>query len=412
MEAWETYFSAESSTSLEYADEAIKVKESGALSGYGVRAVKNGKLGFSYCVSEKDIELAKKRAASAAAFSAKPKAAFSFAAKSHYPKAKTYSNKTAALTEKELKEILGQIEEGISRFTKRSRIIVSAETTETRIENSEDLSAAGKATGFSSYCEALNGDGMGYAYYSGVEVLKDPIELGKRAGEMSKLMQKAKKPESEKQTVVFSTEAVNSMLDILLPSLSGDWKRRGMTKLKDKFGKKVLSEKITVVDDPLANAAAITTFDDEGVPSKVMPLFERGILKNFLYNREIAAMEGVKKQGSCTRNAFSLKPSIAPSNLVVSSGDYNSFEDEIREYLLIDSVHGVHTANTTSGDFSVEANIAFKVKNGYYSGTRGFLVAGNVFNVFSNIIGLEKKTKTFDNLISPAIACEGVQIIG
>lgn len=412
MESWETYLSAESSTSLEFADEVIKVKESGTLSGYGVRALSKGKLGFSYCVAEKDLKTAKEKAAKAAVFSPLPKTRFSFAPKSKYPSAKTYSQRVASLDEKELKAILSHVEEGISKYTKKSRIVVDAETNYTEIENSENLHASCKGTSFSAYCEAMNDDGLGFSYYSGINLVKDPLTFGRDAGEMSKIMKKAKKPESGKRTIAFAPEAIHSLLDIALPSISGDWKRRKITKLGDKLGKRILSEKLTIIDDPLANAAAIAPFDAEGVPSKTRPLIENGVLKNFLYNREIAALEGVDNQGACSRNSFSLKPSIAPSNLVVKPGDYRSFVEELREFILIKSVHGVHTSNTTTGDFSVEANIAFQVKNGKRSGMRGFLVTGNVFNVFNSIIGLEKKAETYDNLISPAIACKDVQIIG
>ena len=413
MEGWETYFSRETAVSLEYANEAIKVKESGTLSGYGIRALAKGRLGFSYCVAEKELEQTKQRAVELAKLSPKPKTAFSFAPKTAYPKVRTYSAKTAALDERDLKEALDSIEEGLSRYTKKSRIMVTAETGEQEIRNSEGLAAASRESSFTAYCEAMNGDGFGFAYATDTDPLRNAVEFGKKAGRMSELMKKAKKPKSGKRVVVFAPEAIHSLLDILLPSLSGDWKRRGMSALTGKLGKQVLGKNFTLLDDPLADAAGATPFDAEGVASNTMPLFEKGVLKNFFYNREIAALEGSKLRGGfCARNGFSLKPSVAPSNLVIKAGTYRSFEEELGDYLLVRSVHGIHTANTTTGDFSIEANIAFAMKNGEATGMRGFLLAGNIFNVFNSIIGLEKRTETYDNLISPAIACEGVQAIG
>lgn len=412
IEDAELYFSTGKNTGLELVEGRIKTKESIEEQGYGLRILKDKRIGFSYFVSEKDYESALNNAKTLSKYS--EKSGFSFAPKSKYTNVKTYSAKVADTNETELKGIISDIRNGAGKYTKKCRIMVNAEEERCEIENNEGLFAENKRTNFSAYCEAMNGDGLGFSYYSGIDLLKNPYEFGKVAGEMSEKMKNAKKLKTGKYTVVFSPEAIHSIIGIMLPSLSGDWKRRKISKLHESRGKKVISEKITIVDSPYANASGTTPFDAEGIPSRDIALFKKGVLKNFLYNREIAALEEISAEGACARNSFSTKPAISNSNIVIKANEsnYDSFEEELREFILVRAVHGVHTSNTTTGDFGIEANIAFLVKNGKKTGARGFIISGNIFNLFNSIIGFEKKTYVYDNLITPSLGFSDVQIVG
>lgn len=106
---------------------------------------------------------------------------------------KTFSEKTANLDEQELKEMVDQIHDGASKYTKLCRIILDAGTSKTGIDNSEGLYAACSYSGMSAYCEAMNKDGFGFSYYSEVCPLSDPHGFGEKTGRMSQEMQGAKK---------------------------------------------------------------------------------------------------------------------------------------------------------------------------------------------------------------------------
>lgn len=376
-----------------------------------MRVLKNGRLGFSYFASEKEMATAIRNAISCSAYSESTK--FGFPGRAGYQSVKTFSEKTAGTEAEELKGMLEQAVEGMEKYAKRSKAIVEAGSSGVCITNSSGMEAHCDYSNFTIYCEAMCEKGMGFGYYSGIEKIKDPFEIGENAGKMAVSMDRPEQLKTGKYTVVLSIEAINSMLDILLPSLSGELKRKKMSALWDKEGEKILSEKFTLFDDPFARARNSSPFDDEGTPSGKKALFDKGRLENFLYNLEISALEGVLESGSCSRNSFVSKPSVSPSNLVVSPGDFASFEEELGEHIVVKSVHGVHTSNTTTGDFGVEANIAFRTGGKTKpAGLKGFIISGNIFSMFSSIIGLEKKQKTYDNLISPAIAFRDIQIIG
>ena len=311
-----------------------------------------------------------------------------------------------------LKDILLRIVNKASNKVEHCRVILSAAVSEVALKNSEGFGGSYKQTNLSLSVESIIDDGYGYAFYSGFATPAEPNELGADAADMAISMRNPKKVECGKYTIVLSPQALSSMLGILMQSFSGEWKRKGITKLADKLDKQIFFEGLSIYDDPTdTTGSSARPFDDEGVASVRRPLILKGRPVNFLYNLETAALEGVKKSGFCFRNDYSAAPSIGNSNLIFDAGDYSSFEEELHECILIHSMHGSHTSNPTTGDFGLEVSTAFHIKNGKKMPVRGFVLSGNVFNLFKNIIGLEKKVRVFGYLISPYIAFDMVRVV-
>jgi len=403
----EIFFSNTRETNLDYSDNALKIKEFDESSGYGVRVMKKGKVGFSYCQKKEDIQKSMKNAEVISKYSMK--SGFSFQGKKRYPKVKTVDKKIESIDENELKDIVYAIKGEMEGYTKKCRISASSFSEGIIMENTEGLDASYRKTGMEIYAEAMKGKGFGYSYYAGISPVKNPEKIGRDAGKMAKDMEKPSKPKPGKYNVVLSPSAFSSIFGIITPSLSGDWKRRKITKLSK--NRKMFDSKFTVYDDPTSGQSAASPFDDEGTPSKRMPLIEKGVVKNFFYDRETAALEKVNNEGFCSRPDFSTPPGISHSNIIVKPGKYGSFENELKEFLFIESAFGTHTSNFTTGDFGVEVNVAFHVKNGKKTPIRGFMLSDNVFNLFNRIIGIEKKAEDYDYLSYPRIAFGGAKVI-
>ena len=47
-------------------------------------------------------------------------------------------------------------------------------------------------------------------------------------------------------------------------------------------------------------------------------MIENGVIKNFLYDHETAALDNLNGNGACSRGDYSTPPSIGNSNLVIS----------------------------------------------------------------------------------------------
>jgi PmbA protein len=301
--------------------------------------------------------------------------------------------------------LIEQGKEAVESFGARSKLVISAHKSHTELNNSEGFSGSYDDTGFSMYAEAMHGEGLGIGYVSSNH-LADVRQSALSAAGMARDMQNAKKPESGTYTVVAQIEALDTLLEVLLPSFSGDWKRRGITSLPGKE----FSSRLSIYDDPLSGGTSARPFDDEGIPSEKRTLIENGQVKSYLYDLETAALANEKGSGSCSRDSYDDNPSIGSSNIVVSPGDWKDL-GEIEKYIELHYAHGSHTANLTTGDLGLEVSAAFLVEGEKRTPLKGFMMSGNVFDMFSNIEAVESKARTLGSLTAPRIAFSDVHVI-
>ncbi|HIH22359.1 TPA: TldD/PmbA family protein [Candidatus Micrarchaeota archaeon] len=410
----ELFFQSDKGISIEIVNGSIKSAESNISSGYGLRVVKIKRIGFSSLEHEHggNLKTATENAIKLSQLS--KQSDFSFVSGSKFPRIRTVDKTLSGAGENDAKDWAYSVAAQIKKHTKTYRVIVSFSNSETGIENSEGFNSSYPSTNLSIYAEAMKGKSFGFSHFSS-QFMQDSIEeIGAIASRMLKSMTNAKKPESGNYTVVFSQFAMKSVLGILLQSFSGDWKRKGIGILADKIQRKVFSDSFSLSDSPLSSGSASFPFDDEGTPARETKLIEKGVVLSFMYDRATAALDGASNThacGSCSRSSYSSRPGIGYSNLIIGPGNYNDFEKELDNFILVESLHGAHTANALTGDFSLEVPVAFHFRKGKSSPVRGFMLSGNIFKLFNSILGIEKEFMTYDNLISPRIAFSEVNII-
>ncbi|MBU0591450.1 TldD/PmbA family protein [Candidatus Micrarchaeota archaeon] len=402
----EIFFCRMNSTSLNYSGGDLKVKETDSSSGYGIRVLKDKKIGFAYCQKEGKLNSAISEAQNLSRFSVS--SSFSFAGKSEFTMPDIVDKSIDPFDYDTIREYIDQARDGAESAGGKARIIASVGITELKLENTSGFSGSYQKTDSSLYTECIHGDGFGISYSASNKKPKDVYALGKKAATMAKDMQNAKKPEDGSYIVSFELETFDSVLGVLLSSFSGDWKRRGISKLKQ--NEKMFSEDLTIIDDGLANGTSARPFDDEGIPSKKRMLVDRGLVCSFLYDRETAALAGVADYGSCSRSSFDSHPSITSSNLCIKPGTCSDL-NELDKYLEIHYAHGAHTSNPINGDIGLEVSGGFLVERGKRTPVKGFMLTGNVYDWFANIKAIEKKTQTLGDLISPKIAFNNVRVV-
>jgi PmbA protein len=394
------------SSKLSYSGGELKSKENNDSSGIAVRTLEDGRLGFAYCQDESGLQDALAEAKKISRFS-KP-SAFSFVPKADLPKSDIADPRIDPENYTGIKALVDEAREAAESGGGKSRIICSFSRESVSIENSAGFGGSYGKTVFSLYAECMSGDGFGFAYSSSTRLPKNTEAVGKKAADMAKSMQGAGKPSDGLYTVVMEPEALENLIDTLLPSFSGDWKRRGMTKIS--LGQTLFSDTLTISEDPLSEAIEARPFDDEGTPSRRRALVENGAVKEFLYDRETAALSGTSEGGACTRSSYDSLPAIASSNLVVSPGEWTDL-GQIERHIELHSAHGSHTANVTTGDIGLEASSAFLVEKGERKPIKGFMLTGNVFDMLANIEGMEKQQKTYGSLIAPRIAFKNIRVV-
>ena len=127
--------------------------------------------------------------------------------------------------------------------------------------------------------------------------------------------------------------------------------------------KQVASELVTMVDfahTALGKPCPLPVYvDDEGIEAEDVLLIEKGILKNFMHNRESARHFGVKPQGNARAFKFSDEPLIRMRNTAILPGT-DKLED------LIASVDdGYYIVKTGNGQADMTGEFMFSVEEGY-----------------------------------------------
>ncbi|OQA92209.1 MAG: protease TldD [Elusimicrobia bacterium ADurb.Bin231] len=174
-------------------------------------------------------------------------------------------------------------------------------------------------------------------------------------------------PAGEMTAVICSSAGGTMIHEAIGHSLEADAVQKGISPVyKDKKGKKVASELITVIDDPtIPYLRGSYKYDDEGTPSCRTVLVENGILKNYLYDNYTAKKDGVDSTGNGRRQSYNYKPIPRMSNTYIAPGN-NSPEQILRsvENGIFVKKMGGGQVNTANGDFIFEVEESYEIKNG------------------------------------------------
>jgi PmbA protein len=404
----EIYSSFANSLSVEYAGGTYKSKEFSSDSGFGIRILKEGRLGFSHANLEGDVAKCAKTAESLSKFS--PKTGFSFEpAHKKYPDVEIFDGGVAALEPELAFSAIGEILGAIKEHATPTRVSVGLMEGREQIANTSGMEAESRHTYISVYAEAKKGSGLGFSIYSSCFLPGDFRKFGEEAGKIASAMDKSSPIKSGEYLVKFSHHALSSLLHFMLFHFDGDNKRRGISRLEK--GEKLFSELFSLASDPLAKADAACPFDGEGAPSSPTCLAREGDVGGFLYDRYTSALGGIDAGGCCQRSDYSSLPHAGITNLVVSPGGASESEYP-EDYLEIVSFHGLHTSDPVSGDFGVDVDIAFLHNGGKKVPVSNVLLSGNVFNLFKRIEIIGKGQQTQGGLVSPEIWFSGVHLVG
>ncbi len=245
----------------------------------------------------------------------------------------------------------------------------------------------------------------------------DPAWVGKEAARLAVSALKTKSTETKSTKLILTQFALQDLLYFtLINAVKADNVQRNQSPFKDKIGEKVASETVTIYDDGLFQGGLRTwAFDGEGVPHQKTTLVERGILRNFLYDNYAAKKEGKESTGNASRAGYLSTPDIEPTNFHIVPGNKtpDQLMSEVDDGLIIYYLQGAHSSNPVSGEFSVVATPAWKIKKGeIVHSTRGVMLAGNIFEVLKNVSAIASNERKMGQLISPWILVENVKVIG
>ena len=219
--------------------------------------------------------------------------------------------------------------------------------------------------------------------------------------------------------IVFTPQGLAAILLPVRQALSGKVVLQGISPLGTKVGESVFDRAFSITDDPLLPERPVSRpIDDEGTPSRRLPLVEQGVVRAFIYDLETAARAGTRSTGHGTRGTFG-KPGVEYSNVVVGSGERGvgpsvlggGLVAGVRDGLVIDELIGVGQGNVIGGAFSHPVALAYRIERGEITGrVKDAAVAGNVFELLTRIAGFGTDGRWQGTRWSPSLLLEGVSV--
>jgi TldD protein len=169
------------------------------------------------------------------------------------------------------------------------------------------------------------------------------------------------------RTVVLASEAGGTMIhEAIGHGLEADLAMEGLSCYKEMLGQKMASDLISVVDDgTLAHMRGTYAYDDEGTPSERTVLVEKGILKNYLFDRFHALKYKQKSTGNGRRESFRFKPIPRMSNTMILPGkdDPKKIVASVDDGILVVKMGGGQV-DTVRGDFVFEISEGYLIEKG------------------------------------------------
>ena len=221
-------------------------------------------------------------------------------------------------------------------------------------------------------------------------------------------------PETGTYPVVFSPEAMASLLQTYSSIFSSEAAQKGLSQLSGAEGTVIASECVTIVDDPFhPDSPSPIHFDAEGSPTVRKNLVEKGSLNTLLYNLKTADKAGKKTTGNASKASYSSPVGIRPFTMYIAGGDLS--EDQLLQKaehgIYINALEGLHAgANAVSGDFSLQS-AGYRIEKGIKTEhIKSFTVAGNFYELLKKITDVADNMKLHNPLGTTAFGAPSVLV--
>jgi PmbA protein len=378
----EVFFLRGVETEISVENNQIDFGGGAASTGYSIRVLKDGRIGFSY-FSEENTEKAIESALKLSKLG-KRIDGYSFLKDDAFPAVEgVYSDEVANMDPEEALEMTKEMFE--SALLHEKMVVAGGGLgygyTEYFIYNSHGVYAEGKESAIGGGVYAVlpdktvsNGTAFRVSHMKDI----DFSEVGKEAGQRAIDTQGAGKLEKPgRMQVLFHPRTFTSLIEYTaVVQLYGNRAHRGESVYRpDMMGNEVAARGLSLYDDQLNPMGMYTApSDDEGGISRKLALIEGGKLAGFMYDSVSAAEFGAEATGNGMRSGARFKsprdstpPETVARNISLEfpeAKDFDALISEMDRGVIVYSVLGAHTANAVTGDISVNSPTLFYVENG------------------------------------------------
>lgn len=232
--------------------------------------------------------------------------------------------------------------------------------------------------------------------------LVDAEQVGIGAAKRALQRMGAVKIETQKLPMIVENRTVGRLLSGLMAATAGRTLQQNRSFLEGKIGAQIGSEHLTLIDNPFIESGfGSRLFDGEGISAKTMPIFEKGIFKNYYID-----------------TYYGKKLSMAPttggqSNLIMPQGsdDLNSLIKNIEKGILVRGFIGGN-ANSTTGDFSKGVYGTLIEKGSLTQAVSELNIAGNNSTLWKQLTNVGNDYWLYSSLKVPSLLFDEIQFSG
>lgn len=218
----------------------------------------------------------------------------------------------------------------------------------------------------------------------------------------------ARKPVTLRCPVIFERDVAAYVLGDLFTAVNAANVLIGNSFLAGKVGTKIGSDLVTIVDDGrLRRGLASAPFDSEGVPTQRTTVFERGVLRSFLYDTYYARKLGTESTGNASDGGISARN----FHLLSGNGTLEELISSTRRGVLVMDTIGFSTESVT-GTYSRGAR-GFMIENGELAyPIDEFTIAGNIPGMLASIDAVAGDLKFDGSVVSPSFRVAEMTVSG
>jgi PmbA protein len=408
------------STPIDFDMDRLKSVEDISRFAVGLRLFRNGRVGNSYINNVDDRGFLLKSASESARFG--DESDIELPGKTDLPAMKLAHDEVNAFTKEEGIKVGEEILRRLKSIDQKAKVSVS-------VSKNRSTFVLANTSGFSGCCEEtqygvsagliLVEDGGGLLYVGDGDYSHDlKIDLDAVFNKIEWRYRNAQTKTSVSSgyyPVLFSPEAMRLLLETIELGANGKTLYKGISVLQDKIGQKICDERFSVTDDPLLPGGLESySFDDEGTVPQRLPVIEKGVFRNFIFDLTNAKRMGKKSTGHASRSVASL-PAPSFSNMMIAPGDKTLEEmtASIGTGLIVYEFLGGGMSNMLAGDFSVNIELGYLVENGKVKGRiKDAMLSGNVYDLLNSISMIENKAHKKGGLYCPHILFGKVSVAG
>ena len=391
ISSWEIVASQSYGHQIDIEGGKISLAAGGGEGGYGIRILEGGKFGFAYLV---DVNSADKAIESALSIARMSPSIDGFVLPSEQAAKQVSGLYDKSITEMNSEDLLTQADAIISEVAsldKRAIVTgggIGVSANASAILTSEGIESGGITTshgvGVQVSIEENEQLTSSWQSNSSRSKLTEIPNCVFRAVDWAKLTRDPIKVDSslDESPVLMTSEGFSPLFSVVVPNaIRGDKLAREESFWSGKMNQSVIAKDLNLVDDAtIIGGRSSGSRDDEGVPTRLNQLIDSGKLVGSLWSTRDAAqqiaegrIDSAKTTGSAIRSGHQSPPISGCSNLFLTSSnksyDMDGLLQEMNEGYVVNSVMGAHTANPTSGDFSVTTSSILRVENGEIIGS-------------------------------------------